>query len=459
MSASAAGPQVRRRDIVFASVGAIMEWYDFMIFAYLAPVLSRVFFPDSSPSTALLSTLAIYAVGFLMGPIGSLFFGSMGDRLGRKWILTVTVGLMIIPMAITSVLPSYAAVGLIAPLLLVGCRLIQGFAVGGQYGGTMVVMIESAPTGQRGRVGSYATMTSGLGVLLAALVATVLTFSTTDQQMESWGWRCAYIFGTVMAIAVYIMRRQMKETESFDAMKESGEISEKPLRGLFRFERRALVVSIVLASYANIVYYMTASYIPTQLTEDDGQTATAALLATTMSAIVFAVTAPFWGRLSDKIGRVKPVVASCIVLIVLAIPAFLLLGAGSTVLVYVAILLLLLPQMAVWGSYGAMAPELFTAKYRNSGTSISYNVGNSIFGGSIPFISTAMIALTGWAWSPALILVISSLIMLPIALRCQETAQASMTDLDHEEARLANLPTQRTSPAVPLERTSPKVDI
>ncbi|MDZ7577577.1 MAG: MFS transporter [Candidatus Nanopelagicales bacterium] len=429
-AAASPAPIARRRDVLFASAGAVMEWYDFMLFAYLAPVFAKVFFPGSAGPTALLETLAIFAAGFLMGPVGSFYFGSKGDRKGRKWVLTVTVGMMIFPMMATSMLPGYATIGIAAPILLLIMRLIQGFAVGGQYGGVMVVMIESASAGRRGRVASYATMTSGVGVLLAACVAASLTYLSTPAGLESWAWRIAYVFGAILTIIVFILRTKMSETESFSAMRRSGTLSPAPIRDTFRFQWRPLVKTVAISGYANVVYYMIASYIPTYLTVVYGFQSTESLVIVSIFSAIFAISAPLWGSLTDRVGRKRPLAISVGFIILISVPCFAAFSTGSSGWTYLSVIALSLPLMAIWGSYGALGPEMFPAKFRSTGTTISYNIGNSVFGGTVPFAATALIAITGWNWSPALILLVGSLLMIPVLRHTRETAFCDLAALD-----------------------------
>jgi MHS family proline/betaine transporter-like MFS transporter len=422
-------PAKRNRSaVIYSSIGAIVEWYDFMLFAFLAPVFARVFFPTSDEIVSLLATFGVYAAGFLMGPLGSLVFGSLGDRLGRKFTLTLSVGLMAIPMLITAALPTYATIGLAAPLLLLLMRLIQGFSVGGQYGGTMVLLVEDAPPDRRGFIASAATATSGVGVFLASGMVTLITALTTTAELDGGVWRIPYVFGFLLALTALIMRRRMAESQAFAHAQESGELSKTPLRSIFKEAPGPLLMCILLSAYANVTYYLLTSYLPAYLENVIDVDHFKASLATTIIAALFAITAPLFGRLSDQWGRKPLLLAATAGFLVLSVPAFLVLGGPS--LTFFAILgaelVLLIPLGLLWGSYGAAAPELFPTKFRYTGTAIGYNLGNSVCGGSVAFIATGLIAATGSTLAPAWILVAFAALSLVPMLRMRETLRVAI---------------------------------
>ena len=408
-----------KKHIFFASASTVVEWYDFMLFAYLTPIFALNFFPTTDKLSGILMTFGVFAVGFFMGPIGSIIMGSIGDRLGRKKALILSIMVMIVPLLVIAILPTYKTIGVLAPIILILMRLIQGFSIGGSYGGVMVFMIESAKPSRRGYIASFATMSSGVGVCLASLVVMLLSWFISTEALNDWGWRLAYIIGLVLAIAALIMRLSMPKSKAFEKLKEKDNISKTPVRSMFKKQRKPLFYAIALSTYGNIAYYLVLSYLETHFVEL-GYSQFFALSVITVFSLLFAFTAPLWGALSDLTGRKPLVKVAIFIYTLLSYPAFMLMNMGEYYL-FLSVAILSVPLMLIWGSYGAAAPELFEAKYRYSGNALSYNVGNSFFGGTMPFIATLLIVVFGGVNTPAWLLIGSSLIMIPIIMSMPET--------------------------------------
>lgn len=408
-----------KKHIFFTSASTIVEWYDFMLFAYLTPIFAHNFFPTFDKYTGILMTFGVFAAGFFMGPIGSVVMGSIGDRLGRKVALVISVVIMIVPMLAIACLPVYTSIGLLAPIILILMRLIQGFSIGGSYGGVMVFMIESAKPNRRGFVASFATMSSGTGVFIASLVIMVLSGMLPEGSLADWGWRIAYLIGVLLAIMALVMRLSIPESAAFKKLQRQGELSVTPVRSMLKKQRKPLLFAISLSAYGNIAYYLVLSYLETHFI-DLGYTQFFSLSVIVFFSLVFSFSAPLWGMISDSIGR-KPLIKLAVFMYIFcSYPAFMIMDMGTTYLI-ISITVLIIPLMAIWGSYGAAAPELFKAKYRYSGNALSYNIGNSFFGGTIPFIATLMIVIFGGVTAPSWILIISSIIMIPILYYMPET--------------------------------------
>lgn len=407
-----------KKHIFCASASTVVEWYDFMLFAYLTTIFAHNFFPTASPSSGILMTFGVFAAGFFMGPVGSVVIGSIGDRFGRKVALVLSISLMIIPMIVIAVLPTYTSIGVLAPIILVLMRLIQGFSIGGSYGGVMVLMIESAKPNRRGFVASFATMASGTGVFIASLVVMLLTYKLGDQALENWGWRLGYFIGLVLAVLALIMRLSIPESSSFKSLEKKGELSGKPVREMLKKQFKPLFFAISLSAYGNVAYYLVLSYLETHFIQI-GYDEFTSLAIITIFSLVFSFSAPFWGWLSDLYGRKTLIRIAILLYILLSYPAFIIMESSLYMLI-LAVILLSLPLMLIWGSYGAAAPELFRAKYRYSGNALSYNIGNSFFGGTIPFVATLLFVSLGFN-APAWLLIISSVIMIPIIYYMPET--------------------------------------
>ena len=408
-----------KRHVFFASASTIVEWYDFMLFAYLTPVIASVFFPDFSKYTAILMTFGVFAAGFFMGPIGSVIMGSFGDRFGRKKALIISVVMMILPMFIIAILPTYQTIGMLAPAILVLMRLLQGFSIGGSYGGVMVFMIESTKPDRRGFIASFATMSSGTGVFLASLVAMILFGIFSQEVLDLWGWRIGYIIGLMLALLALVMRLLIPESYSFEELEAQGDVSAKPVREMFSIQKKPLFFAIALSAYANIVYYLVLSYLSSYFVELN-YSEFFSLAIVTIFSLIFSFSAPLWGYLSDHLGRKPLIKFSIIIYLIFSYPSFMIMGVGTASLI-LAMIVLSVPLMAIWGAYGAAAPELFNTKYRYSGNGLSYNIGNSFFGGTIPFVATSLVVSTGSLLAPAWLLIIASIIMIPILYFMPET--------------------------------------
>lgn len=415
--------------MIFGAVGAVVEWYDLMLYGYLAVVFARVFFPpDASPGVALAATLGGFAIGFLMRPVGGFFFGWLGDAHGRKLALMTAISMMSIPMIATALLPGYDAWGWAAPAILIFLRMVQGFSSGGEYSGTLVLLAENARSGHRGRVASIAAMFSGIGILLASLAAAILTNTLTDAQLDSWGWRIAYAFGALIIFVGIVMRTKMTETPRYAELAEAGGTSEQPIRDAVVKHWRAITVIILLAGYTGIAYFIVLTYLVSYLETTVGLSHDTALVLGTVSAFLFAATAYLFGWLSDKVGRKPPMFWSAIALAILAWPMFELLGAQNLAIVYLANCVLLVPVFTFNGAFYVVVTELLPTRERNAGLGIGYNVGTAVLGSTAPAIAQVLVNVTGNPTVPAFYLIAASILILPVIWFLPETAFKDLSD-------------------------------
>lgn len=421
--------RIERNNKFFGAVGAVVEWYDLMLYGYLSLVFSRIFFPDNAGAgVALAATLGGFAIGFLMRPIGGIFFGWLGDHSGRKVSLTLAITMMSVPMLGTALLPDYDSIGWLAPILLLVFRMVQGFSSGGEYSGTLVFLTEGARPGRRGRAVAVATMYAGVGILLAALVTAIVGSLTTQEQMDAWGWRIPYFLGSFIIVLGIFMRLHMQETPHYEEIKKEGKISKRPIRDALRFDWRAILRVVILTGYGGISYFIVLTYLVTYLEDTVGISADDALWVGTASAAVYAITAHFFGALADRVGRKPPMFWSAVALVVLPVPMFLLLGTGSLFLIYIATLVLLVPVMAFVGGIAVACTELLPTSHRSAGVGIGYNFGSALIGSTAPFIAQILVTVTGSPSVPAWYLVVASLIVLPIIFKLPETAFERLAD-------------------------------
>ncbi len=410
-----------RRAVAAAAIGNCTEWYDFGVYAYVATYVGAAFFPGDSASSTL-SVFAIFAISFLVRPLGSLFFGPLGDRIGRQRVLAVTILLMSGSTFLIGLLPGYSVIGYAAPILLLLCRMLQGFSTGGEYGGAATYIAEYAPTKRRGFFGSWLEFGTLVGFGLGALIPTWLILSLSDEAMQSWGWRIPFLIaGPLGGIGLYL-RKKLEDTPAFNALKAHHNVAKSPLKTMIRQQRKNLLLLVGLVIIINVGNYTLLTYMPTYLRQTLDITETAALIPLIAVIVMMLVLITFVGRLSDKVGR-RPVFASaCISFIVVPYPAFLLISQGTWITTLAGLALLGLCHVQLIGPLAATLPAMFPTKVRYAAFSIGYNVATSAFGGTAPAINDALVAMTGNAFFPAFYLMAAAVVGLVAVALMTETA-------------------------------------
>ncbi len=381
----------RRRAVTAAVIGNLLEWYDFAVYAFLAATLAAKFFPGSSRSTGLLSTFLAYGLGFVARPLGGVFFGWLGDARGRKHALLLTVFMMAGGTVMIGLLPTYASIGIAAPLLLVVARLIQGFSAGGDWGCATAFIVEWAPSGGRGWYGSFQQMSVAAGLLLGSGLAALLNTVISPAAMASWGWRVPFLLGGLLGPVGIYMRRAAEETPVYTAAVASGQPMRALSPGAWRLAARAFGFTIVWT----VSYYSLLNYMPTWTQQYMHLSAAAALWANTLGLIVLLAAIPFMGRLSDHVGRKPLLLACCAAFVVLPHPVFRLLlsTGGDAIGVLVAVQVLFALLIAMFSGPGPAAiAEIFPTANRSTGMTTGYSFAVAIFGGFAPFISVWLIA-------------------------------------------------------------------
>jgi MFS family permease len=415
--------------IAASSAGTLIEWYDFYIFGSLATIISSAFFPTGNPTVALLSTLATFATGFVVRPFGALFFGRIGDVVGRKYAFLVTLLLMGGSTFLIGLLPGYDTIGLAAPVALLGLRLVQGLALGGEYGGAATYVAEHAPDRHRGFYTSFIQTTATLGLFVSLGVILATRLSLGDVQFAAWGWRIPFLLSVVLLVLSYYIRVRLQESPVFARMKASGGGSRSPIRDslLHRENRRLVLVALFGATAGQGVVWYTGQfyalyYLQTVLKVNFVTANTiiaAALLLGTPLFIVF-------GALSDRIGRKPIMMTGCLLAVLAYVPIYYAMSAVAAVGPgdppiatrdprTVALILLVLAQVIlvtmVYGPIAAFLVELFPTRIRYTSMSLPYHIGNGVFGGLVPFIGTAAVVATGnryaGLWYPMIVAAIT----------------------------------------------------
>jgi MFS transporter, MHS family, proline/betaine transporter len=398
------------RTVVAGAVGNVLEWYDFGLFGYFAPVIAAQFLPAEDKLASLLGTFGVFATGFLMRPLGGLVFGYIGDRLGRKLALELSVLLMAASTALLGLLPTHASIGLAAPVVLTLLRLLQGLSVGGEYIGSMSFLAEHAPRGRRAFFGSWTSFTVILGSLLGSGTAAVLTTVLSAEQLASWGWRVPFLGGLLIGVAGFWLRMGVQESPSFISLKKSGKIAANPIGDALRHNGGAIITTFGLSALTGVGFYLPFVWLPTWLTEINRPPLgkAEALLANTIGLLLLLILTPITALVSDRVGRKPMFLGAAIGYVILAYPVFVRMTDGTFASALLGGLVFAACNSLFSGCMGAAMVELFPTRTRYSGVAIGYNLGQALLGGTAPLIATALIRRTGNNLSPVFYLILSA---------------------------------------------------
>ncbi|AVQ85204.1 MULTISPECIES: MFS transporter [unclassified Variovorax] len=395
----------RRQTIVATTIGNGLEIFDFTVYGFLALVIGKLFFPTFSGYGQLLLTVATFGVGFIMRPLGGIVIGAYADRAGRKKAMTLTIFLMALGCAVIAFTPTYATIGVAAPVLVVLARLIQGFSAGGEVGASTTLLVEHATPQNRGYMASWQFASQGLGVMLGAVVVGMLTFTLSPQSMESWGWRVPFFIGMLIApVGIYIRRHL---NESLEITPDQGaKPRESSLRIVCTQHGGTVLAAILTMVGGTTAAYVITFYMPTYAVRELGLAPSVALFGAAITGLILFLASPLVGALSDRVGRKPLIFWSRVFLVLLIYPGFFWLNASPTpVVLFVVLGVLSLGLVGQTAPSITMLPEMFPKAVRASGMSLVYSVGVALFGGFAPFISTWLLNATGSKLAPAWYLV------------------------------------------------------
>jgi MHS family proline/betaine transporter-like MFS transporter len=449
-------------------VGNFMEWFDFGVYGYMALTLANLFFQTGSETLDLLLSLLGFAVSFLVRPLGGLVLGPLGDRIGRQKVLFFTMAAMAIATALIGMLPTAASIGVWAAFLLYALKLVQGFSTGGEYAGAATYVAEFSSDRRRGYysswldVGSYLGFAAGAGTV--ALAHTVVSLGWGADAFDAWGWRIPFLVAIPLgAVAIYF-RARIPETPAFETAEEAaadetveqdGAMASTGLRTLVREHKRALLVAIAFVAAGNTAGYALTSYMPTFLGSQLGMDEMQSAVATIPAMVVLALSLPLIGRLSDRIGRRNVLRIAVAAALVLTLPAFLLMLTGSFWLIQLAMFMIAVPTALYHAMFAATLPAMFPTAVRYAAMGLAFNVSVSLFGGTTPLVSQALIDLTGNQLMPAFWIMAFTLVF-AVAMRwLDETAgtplMGSFPTVEEPEEAVALVEGQAENPDLDLE--------
>ncbi|MDK2743441.1 MAG: MFS transporter [Nitrospira sp. BO4] len=422
------GSRPLRKTVLAGAVGNVLEWYDFALFGYFAPVLSLLFFPSSDPSLSLIATFSVFAVGFLARPLGALLFGYWGDTRGRREALAWSILLMALPTCLVGMLPTYAQIGLAAPLALTALRFLQGLSVGGEFTGSVTFLVEHAAPAERGYIGSWAGFSAQIGALLGSGIGTVAAASLTHEALQEWGWRIPFLSGSLIALVGWYLRRRIPESPAFERLQQTGSVSSSPARELLLSHRAPLLQVIGLVLLHGVAFYMFYVFLPTYLTRVTDLPMSTTLTINTVCMALLAVLIPVMGKVSDRVGHRWILAGGAAGLALGTVPFFLWLSSGQIALIIAAQTLITVFVAAYMGPFFAIVATLFPVSRRYTGLSLSYNIAAALFGGTAPLLATILIERSGNVLAPGWYVSLCAILSLIVLSTIREETQSTTED-------------------------------
>lgn len=417
-----------RKAVTAAAIGNATEWYDFGVYSYLAVTIGLVFYPSQSQGVQLIATFTTFAAAFLVRPLGGMFFGPLGDRIGRKHVLAFTMLLMAVSTFTIGLIPSAATIGIAAPILLLVARMLQGFSTGGEYGGATTFIAEYAPDRRRGFLSSWLEFGTVSGYVGGAGIVTVMTLVLGADGMLAWGWRVPFMLALPLGAIGLYLRIKLEETPVFSentdgfAKDAEGKRRKGQLRETILGQWRSILLCVGLVMVFNVNNYMVTAYMPTYIEAVLGYSSTLALVMTLGAMVLMLVAVTQFGRLSDRVGRRPVLLSGSLCSILLALPAFWLMQQGSMWTVALGIVVLAVTLVHFSGAAPAALPAFFPTKVRYGALAISFNVSVALFGGTTPLIAESLVQSTGNPYSPAWLLMIAGVVGIGVVWHMTESA-------------------------------------
>jgi MHS family proline/betaine transporter-like MFS transporter len=414
------------RFLASGVIGNLLEWYDFALYGTLAPVTAQLFFPATDPLAALINTYAVFALGFLARPLGGLMFGWLGDRLGRQPSLVLSVVLMAVPTFGIGLLPTYARAGLAAPLALALLRILQGLSAGGEFSGSIILLVESAPPDRRGLYGSIANFGAMIGGVLGGGIGWLMAAWLPEAEVLAWGWRLPFLSGIVVGVFGLWLRRGIPDSPTYVRLAAAGALPRQPVLQALQREGRQMVLAAGLNWVVSAGYYLAFVWLASDMTAVHGLPYRVALGLETMGLVFGLAMTPLFGQLSDRYGRRPMLAGSAVATALLAVPMVALAGQGSVAAAAAAQLGLALMVAAFLGTLPAVLVSLHQDTSRCTALALSYNLALALFGGTAPLIATLLVRFSGWHLAPGLYLAVTALLCLVLVRYLPKTEPARL---------------------------------
>jgi MFS transporter, MHS family, shikimate and dehydroshikimate transport protein len=433
------GGQTRSIKAVVAAsfIGTTIEWYDFFLYGTAAAlVFDKLFFPDAEPLVGTLLAFSTYAVGFAARPLGGIVFGHFGDRIGRKSMLVLSLLIMGSATFLIGCLPTHSSIGILAPILLVILRFAQGIGVGGEWGGAVLMATEHAPKERRGFFGSWPQMGVPAGLLLSTLVFKLVEGNMSESAFNSWGWRVPFLISAVLVIVGLVIRLKIMESPAFERVRETDSQAEKPIVDVVRKYPRDVLTAMGMRVAENGAFYVLTVFTLAYGEDELGLEKDTMLNGVIIAAAIGLFTVPFWGWLSDRVGRKPLYLAGAVVTTLWAFPLFGLMNTAEPAMIALGIVVgVNIGHDLMYGPQGAYFSELFGTRVRYSGASLGYQLASVFAGGFAPLIATALLAAGGWQLV-ALYVVVMGVISVVATLLARETLGTDFDQDDEQEREL-----------------------
>ena len=390
------------RTVVTSMMGNLFEFYDFILFAYFAPILGKLFFPSADETTELIKAFGVFAIGFFVRPLGGIVFGHIGDKVGRKQALVLAIILMAIPTAVIGLLPTYEEIGISASILLIVMRMLQGFSMGGNYGGSITFTTEHSDPKHRGLIGSFAITSCLVGILLGSATATLFSYILSEHDLNTWGWRVPFLLGIMICFVGYYLRTKIPESPEYKEIQKSGAVSQYPVIQVFSEHWKTLTVVVLAIMLHDLSFYMLFTYMPTFMTKHLHLAEDVAFTINTINLFLVCVFTVLGAWLSDKIGRKPVMTGAALIFIFGTIPLFSMITSTSNMMtIFWAQLAFAIAAGGYFGPTAAMMVEAFPTAIRFSAIAITTNISGPLLGGTAPVLVTYLIDKMGSNMVPA----------------------------------------------------------